>query len=54
MYRRSGGIVRLRRRKSVPRERASFSLCEHRLERGRGCTAWRYMGAYGEPVTSTA
>ena len=34
VYRRSGGIVRLRRRKSVPRERVSFSLCEHRLKGG--------------------
>lgn len=34
LYRRSGGIVRLRRHKSVPRERVSFSLKEHRLKGG--------------------
>ena len=35
VYRRSGGIVRLRRCESVPRERVSFSLYEHRPKGGK-------------------
>src|SRR5271156_6456640 len=36
VYRRSGGIVRLRRCESVPCERVSFSLYEHRPKGGKG------------------